>query len=441
MSYAGETLNKKCARDLFWTMMMDLAPEFFSDGRIAVLASAECGDVAWLSSLGGDLSRIVAIDIDPAAIAACACRFPEVTRHLGDYTEAAELYRGQVSVAFLDLCSNVSLGLGTRLARFAKRAFAGRQRSLLAVGFARGREGFSGKSVMRRGARLLDTYGLASAQRIGRTWGGVAPKEIDTDRANGVAAALDAALAGQGGYALLKATVSYQGRRTPMQYALFEIGRRSDVDWLRASVTYPCGCGDYEVLSQKCDGVTLGGLVVGLADAIGPGPAAARLNAPPSSVSAWRAHESRGSYRAIAPIQCSPMYIGPLWPTFSPSYWPEESTLRRVCLGAIATKSGVSIDVVRRLSEAAAERCPPGRERLFWSAISRMSEADASPFWLVAGIAMGRMFSATKDDAQQLKYAEDFRRESEWLMTYDATRGIGLLQRERAEVLKGRLAS
>ena len=195
MTYAGETTKKKMARDVFWTLVMDHAPELLvDDGHVMVLASRDCGDVSWLRSVDLDPSRIVAVDVDHGAIEACDRRFPEATTHLGDFNDAAQRFRGNVSVAFLDLCSNVSLALVRALKSFVARAFRGRERSILGVGFMRGREGFDGKSIRRRGARMVDAMGLTDAQRDGRAYGSVVVKEIETDRAFGLRAALNDAV-------------------------------------------------------------------------------------------------------------------------------------------------------------------------------------------------------------------------------------------------------
>jgi len=136
MSYKGETLAKKWARQVVWTMLN----EGFSDENerhpVLVLASEVGGDVPVARSFGVDDRRLLAVDQRTAALARFSEAYPNVETFRG--TMLAALKRTpRIAGAHLDYCGNLSKSVVYDVALALRRL---RGNGIIAVNLLRGRE-------------------------------------------------------------------------------------------------------------------------------------------------------------------------------------------------------------------------------------------------------------------------------------------------------------
>jgi hypothetical protein len=182
-----------------------------------------------------------------------------------------------------------------------------------------------------------------------------------------------------------------------MQYALFEVIQRDAIrTQLEGLGSLGMSGGDFEILTGPSH--TVQGAVVGLSDWIGAERAALRYNVPSSSVAAWKAHATRGTYEAVAPVQCTPMYFGPLWPTLGPSFTVHESMARRLALSLLRGRQTRVEEFVaragefRELAKAASAAMVDKTESLLWGTLMQnMQNADFHPFLMGAAPCVGRL--------------------------------------------------
>jgi len=318
-TYKGESPAKKLARLEFWTRAVSIMGD--RAGRIAVLASREMGDYGVLSALGM-AERVVAIDRCASAVEAAKSKYPSAdVRH----TEAATLRletQEPIACAFLDFCSPICVDIIDTLALFAERGTPG---DLLGVGFLKGREQDTERRCKSENAHLtsrrhrralLSKFGEGSRELIGIATGthtscrGIVQGSIYRRFAPGEARARELALAvGAVSYQDIKllGTIHYQSRTAnscgvPMTYALFRIVKnplnrtgssveRAVADRVRILGSTRAASFDVSVPADEC-------LVRRKAlDIESEGKdASLLLNIPRGTISAWKAHDTRGTY-------------------------------------------------------------------------------------------------------------------------------------------------
>lgn len=165
MRYRGESYQKKIARAAFW-QKVDYSMFGFQDARFLVLASENGGDISTLLSLGIDREQIVAVDIDRGAADKCRERWGDPVHHM-DIVEAATSL-GRFDVVHADFCGVTSAKVMDTLAgifrsfhpsRFLEEEF---YRPVVGVVVKRGREKDEGSirpSLPRRVRRAIRAHG------------------------------------------------------------------------------------------------------------------------------------------------------------------------------------------------------------------------------------------------------------------------------------------
>ena len=155
-TYKGESYTKKFARVFLWSAVSKLSGivgSSIDEGVKLVLASRECGDIAFL--LGGNCvpADIVAVDVVPDALAEARRRFPGVQTEIGDIADVAGRLKRRVRHAFVDFCGPVGPKTIDTFFRTAVRS--AEDGAIFAIGVMRGRErGRIGKDIAKEKAEV-----------------------------------------------------------------------------------------------------------------------------------------------------------------------------------------------------------------------------------------------------------------------------------------------
>lgn len=109
-TYRGETPVKSVNRFLYWyKTMTEVGESKFCSGKFLVLVSREAGDISCLLGLGVPISNIVGVEINPEAAEKARKRYPEAEIITGDVAEIVKKRqrRRVFDFAYLDLCGCV----------------------------------------------------------------------------------------------------------------------------------------------------------------------------------------------------------------------------------------------------------------------------------------------------------------------------------------------
>lgn len=144
--YKGESWSKKIARAWMWDAMVSGVT--IRKDRYLVLASRECGDMSLLKWAGVPAENITAVDLESSAIDACNMRYPEVTAVKGDVGEVAEGLGDSPTVVMLDFCGRLSVPTMEATLRVARTLKPG---SRLGIVTMKGRESDATTATLIRG--------------------------------------------------------------------------------------------------------------------------------------------------------------------------------------------------------------------------------------------------------------------------------------------------
>lgn len=105
--YRGESPPKKMARILFWRAVKKLLGKKFTTSNYLVIPSQYAGDLSTLTALGVCEHQIYCVDIDKHAIAAARFKYPNAHYACCSFGEAFEQFpelKHNLGCAFIDLC-------------------------------------------------------------------------------------------------------------------------------------------------------------------------------------------------------------------------------------------------------------------------------------------------------------------------------------------------
>jgi len=330
-TYKGESNQKKIARLTMWTeAKMAIGDNVFVSGVHYVLASRNGGDVATLTGLGVPPHNIVAVDRVQIAAAECAETWPLVDVRVGDIIHHLARETRSVASVMLDFCAPYS----RETVSTVQRAWAclGR-RSVLGVVSLKGREHDSsvgrvdGAIPMNRGDRRR-LAAASSKLRMGETSKAIQQLVGDTPiQARNIVRTIK----DSDGLREISGMTDGANARMHAWLAAISFGRRD-----RTPV--PLAVVEYQSETEASRGVPMFGMLVrgdGPAHASGTMQrgyktpirffpniigavddealrmkalelesmgfsASALLNIPRTTVSAWKAHATRGTYDTAA---------------------------------------------------------------------------------------------------------------------------------------------
>lgn len=299
-TYKGESVGKKLARNRLWqTVVQRLGPDRAASSSYVVLASREGGDISVLKSYSIPDKRVIAVDRCAEAAAACRSKWPDANVVVGDVVDSVSK---RTDVLFLDFCAPLCAETLATVRLCLDRMPLG---AFFAVAFLKGRESSAPLSmakpgVVNRRERRAMRSRLASSTRIGSTF-------ADALIGDGTTSAR-ASLAEPGGRFLpvvlatppgkvcwFLASYTYQSdtahaRGVPMQISLFELTSCKRLDQFRSKRV------PVDIAHCESDPLELREKAVELADRYDVRRAALALALPTSTVAAWKAHATRGTY-------------------------------------------------------------------------------------------------------------------------------------------------
>lgn len=317
-TYKGDSWAKKISREWWWTRA-----EVQRVARHICFGSRDGGDISCLLGTGISADRILAVERDRAAADACANKWPGVEVRCASIEDAIRGIKSCEPVSvFLDFCNELCAELVTTAVAVINAIPVGSQ---LAIGMIRGREK-DGRTIggctpkrnnlqrralrsmlrletRRSSSRVVD--GIADAVLGQRTSAGTIHRwTLDDSKEAKIAGRVfalreaitcHAAFSGKryphlkGGFLYQSATEASKG--VPMIIGAFEILREERrVDWANVRTQFYEAPGDWEEARDSVKRACL---------AIGDG-AHLLYNLPKRVVCAWKAHESRGTYRITA---------------------------------------------------------------------------------------------------------------------------------------------
>ena len=308
-TYKGESPAKKLARAAFWDKAMMNIHRHNVRGGILVLASREGGDISTLLGMGVPPGAIIGVDRCPDAAKECQDKFPEVRVICDDVCNVADYARGEVAALFLDFCGPISPNLTKIVWRCAQRACV--PNAIVGVGFLRGRERIVGQGQIER-ARLVKEKYTEETKAFVEHGLIVDHDERDdpdaVDCVRHVAAWIDINDRARsfGWQCLPIGAVTYQStsessRGVPMIYG---VSRKVPVPCTIEQFDYDQNVlvhirpriGDSMEMAVKRSAVHT-------AKHHGTKSAALIYNVPETTVVAWMAHETRGTYGKIPPLR------------------------------------------------------------------------------------------------------------------------------------------
>lgn len=292
MSYRGESPAKKIARRLHWQVVASLLREaaggsLWGSGKAVFLSSAEAGDVPVLRDLGVLDDQIVGVDRSWDAVQEARRRFPSVRFEHGDVRDVLRRTRDARCV-YLDLCISLS--------REAVRTFSDvvgllPPNTIVGINIKRGRETDAEvKLALNRSTLVLPNS--------------IRGQELDATRIDALLQLSMTRCIRAGRYPILANVINYQSRGldsrgSPMTCATFVLAgqtmgesrssfiehgierQREAIEFLR-SWSIDLGAWDETQIRE---------LVVG------GGVSPESLAVSRGTASAWKAHDTRGTYR------------------------------------------------------------------------------------------------------------------------------------------------
>jgi hypothetical protein len=138
-TYKGESPAKKLARFIYWIgVQRELGAKRFLTGKHLVLASREGGDISYL--LGQDVppQNIIAVEINPEAAMMVQEKFPKVRVICGEAEQIAREFKNSLVSAYLDFCSTIQKPLLEKIVKIMK--FSMRSGGVIGCAFINGRE-------------------------------------------------------------------------------------------------------------------------------------------------------------------------------------------------------------------------------------------------------------------------------------------------------------
>lgn len=276
MSYIGETPVKKMARVMFWNTVATIVGGGFRSGHYVALASAVAGDAATLKGMGVQAKNITLVDIDASACERASRIHPDVEVVNDSVLNVAKRWSGRFhpTAVYLDYCSHLTPSMVGEIASMFGEFWCGTK--VVGVNLLKGREKGAVHELlhrMRKGemptwqkaadrhAVLFSLVNHLLAERGRRTW--IWPKHVFT-----------------------------YTTRSPMAIGVFEVKPlRPAKDW--QVIDLPPVTAD--MIRDMC---------------LGSEEWAAQLNVPPTTLAAWRAHRTRGSYSPAPVFDHLQRYVG-----------------------------------------------------------------------------------------------------------------------------------
>lgn len=298
-TYKGESDAKKVARLMYWDQVRLAIPGTFMQRPHLVLASREGGDISVLLGMGVAPENIYAAEINSEAAAACAAKWPGVAVINADVRAVAEQMRGKWASAFLDFCGNFAEGVLEAAAAVVKALPLG---AAFGIGVLKGREGAStGAPLNRRQRRSLSAYARTTAaappvkSALQHVAGEVGARAVvranvaavgSTD-AGRYAAIRDAIYLRTAGRRALRKVrcIAYSSGASPMLICATLVSTVAEVDFVKTPAALPDVTVDKSAVPQLIRRA-----------AVERDNAHLLLNVPKSTVAAWRAHATRGTY-------------------------------------------------------------------------------------------------------------------------------------------------
>jgi hypothetical protein len=320
-TYKGDSPAKKLARAaMWWEIAQSGMPE---RGPIVFLASRDMGDYGCLKALGL-AHRAIAVERNAEAFAAARDRFPDADVRHGDVGEVVRNLGISPAAVCLDFCGPI--GQET-MATAATVLAVLRPGAILSVGILRGREKHTPSPVpyekgdfgylraigaSRLGRRFLASVGRGSAATafgmglvMGLPLAGAAAVKDIAAAVPGETPAMARAIAmagticniaGGGPHLGIFGCLDYQSktdasRGVPMSVVVYRARARRNRRGHSTAHTSPARHWYYqysgdEDIRAKALSLSAEGL-----------DAALMLNLPPGTVAAWKAHETRGTYK------------------------------------------------------------------------------------------------------------------------------------------------
>jgi hypothetical protein len=106
-TYKGESPSKKMARAKYWRAVKREMGDRFHTTTHVVLASREGGDISALKAFGVADSNIVAVDRVQEAAEACAAKWPGIEVVHGDIADVVEKRKDRVGSVLIDFCGPI----------------------------------------------------------------------------------------------------------------------------------------------------------------------------------------------------------------------------------------------------------------------------------------------------------------------------------------------
>lgn len=329
-TYAGESMGKKRARFGFWAEVKATQGDYFFTRKHLVLASREGGDISVLVGMGVPISNIVAVDREESAAAACRLKWPGCDVICGDVCDAANYFKDDLQTVFLDFCGPVTVET-IRTCVECFRVMPCGPSVVLAAAFLKGRErrqtpkvsvlhagsGFNRRARLRRRSTLrhLDYASKINAILEGRE--NCDPMDLMESIANDSGAwdagamrmnLLDGVFELASNYREAEAirVINYQGKGVPMCILVFAVRKKGftsrnhefTITFVgdpnsRSAREYQSMTKGVPVDMEKSPVLWVKEFCVNEPDS---DYASLVLNIPRSTISAWKAHSTRGTY-------------------------------------------------------------------------------------------------------------------------------------------------
>ncbi len=281
-TYKGASDQKRIARSYLW----DVATKK-TDGPYLVLASREGGDISAGLAWGAKQSEFTAVDSCPDAAASCAARWPDATVRVGDVRQYID---DRFNFIHLDFCCNLEPVVFDCL-----RLCTPRIGRVLAVTTLKGREMdkeippvFLNRQQRRalKSARVPELRGRVKDKL--RSW--EAECNADGRRSNLLWRYLLDAHTNSPFRYIATEVVPYQSDRSPMLTVVFEVVSWKEAQRLsRGMSSTGRSIATVRGVKETIKSYALRAEHAGV-------DAALALDLPRSTIAAWKAHETRGTY-------------------------------------------------------------------------------------------------------------------------------------------------
>ena len=137
--YKGESPSKKLARLFYWNgIQKELGVKRLREKKHLILVSRIAGDIPVLLTMGVPPKNIIAVDINPNAAYAAQEKYPQVRIICGDITKIVKEYRREIATAYLDFCDCLSQQYISKVMEVVKHGLS--EQAILGCTFLCGRE-------------------------------------------------------------------------------------------------------------------------------------------------------------------------------------------------------------------------------------------------------------------------------------------------------------